>query len=170
MWGRKESFIILAGFMILSLTLIPSNVKGNDVSAPYGGPILQESNITVQSGGHVEIIVSGNVSFDMYFMTDDNFQRAVNNQSFAYIQDLSVMNVTSVDIQKDVPAGTYAIYGLTHGPGMLSSGLGGFVRVTYPSNDSSNTIPLDTIAIVVATALMSVLATYAVMRHSKTRS
>jgi hypothetical protein len=170
MSGRRNVIIILTVVMLLGLTLIPSNAKGKDISAPFGGPVLGESNITVLSGGHIEIVISGNVNFDVYFMTDTNFHKAENNESFGYIQDLSAMNVTSVDLQADVPAGTYAIYGVTHGPGMLS-GPGDFVLVTYPSNgSSSNSIPWDVIAIIGVTTLVSVLATYAVMRYIKNKA
>lgn len=85
------------------------------------GPITQvgsvgsESNITLTSDGHVRVVFTGTTSLDAFFMTEENYQRLNDNQTYAYIQELSATNVTSVDMQADVPMGVYAVYWVSLG-------------------------------------------------------
>jgi hypothetical protein len=163
--------IILAVVMLLGMTLIPSNASaGTTWSRDVPGPVGGVSNITMTSNGHVRVQSSGTAHYSAYFITTFNFNKAENNTTFAYVQELSAMNVTSVDLQPDLPAGSYGVYYVLLEAGNISdNGYPGGVIITYPSS-GGNPIPWDSLAIIGATALVSVLATYAIMRYGKTRS
>lgn len=126
-------------------------------------------NITLTSEGHVRVQSSGTVHYSGYFTTTENVYKANNNTTFAYMQELSGINVTSIDLQADLPAGSYGVYFVLTEAGNVSVPGDGGVAISYPSSNS-NAVPLDILAIVLATALVSVLATYGVMSHIKSRS
>jgi hypothetical protein len=165
MWGRREAIIILGIVMLLGSTLALSDVRADTFHRDSPGPVGGTSDIILTSEAHVRVVSSGTTNYSVYFMTDDNFQNMINNLSYAYIQELSATNVTSVDLQADLPAGSYGIWYVLSAAGTISdNGVHNGMIITYPSNGGYS-IPWDTVAIVALTALVSVLATYAVMKH-----
>jgi hypothetical protein len=163
MWGKRESIAFLVMIVLLAIMTLPSNVEGTMTAWPsVPGKVGGISNIIVKQSGSISCTINGSAHFDVYVMTNDNYNKSEQNIPFAYVQELSRFNVTYAEIKGDVPAGVYAIQIVTLEAGSVT--FNGPI-VTYPSSVSSIAIPWDTAAIIASTALVSILATYTVMKH-----
>ncbi len=126
-------------------------------------PIMQEmTGIPVTENATLNYTVSGNVDFDVYIMTYDNYNRSVDSGSFGYLGDLSVFNVTQANVRGDISAGFYMLVVDTSGAGTVTVN---DVTVNYPSHGSS--IPWDIIAVIIVTAIVASFMTFASMRSRR---
>ena len=103
--------------------------------------------------------IVGNDTFNVYIVTGDNYDRFSHNESFGYIEDVSVVNVTHAIVNGNLPAGNYSLMIWCHGQNSVTI-LG--TGEAYPSTSLS--IPWNIMGIVLATALITVLLTYSIMK------
>ena len=164
MRGREKTIAIIIIMAFIMLTTVPTGAVASSSWSRLGpGPVGGQGNITLTRDGIVSYSMNGTVPFSVYFMTGENLDKAYNNQTFAYIQELSVINITSATVQGNLPAGTYGYLVVASNTGIVGNSSDGIV-ISYPSNNNNVSIPWDTIAIIALTAAVSVLATYAIMR------
>jgi hypothetical protein len=148
---------ILAQFLAMPVSASPTLT----MTSPR--PITTEmTGITVTENATLNYTVSGNVNFDVYIMTYDNYNRSVDNGSFGYLGDLSVFNVTHAEVRGDIGAGYYMLVVNTSGAGTVTVN---DVTVNYPSPGPS--IPWDTIAVIIVTAVVASFMTFALMRFRR---
>lgn len=161
MSGKRLAVLMaIVLLLIVSSILVPSHASAVETSLTTDRSALSSiDGVVMAENGTINYDISGNVTFDVYVMTNDNYARATNNESYAYIDDLSVFNVTSASVRGNLNIGSYLLVVNTHGPGTV---IVTDLEFAYPSNGI--TIPWDTIAMVVVTAVVSVAATYLIMR------
>lgn len=120
------------------------------------------SSLHMAENGTIDFTISGDVNFDVYIATLNNAIRHDNNESFAYIQELSAINVTHADISGELAKGDYAVIVRSYGPGSIT---GSEVQQTYRSTGFP--IPWDTIGIIAVTAAVTALATFTFMKERR---
>jgi hypothetical protein len=165
MEGKKMIAMIIVVLTIPSLSQFlatPVNATPT-LSMTTPRPIMQEmTGIPVTENATLNYTVSGNVNFDVYIMTYDNYNRSVDNVSFGYLGDLSIFNVTQAEVRGDIGAGYYMLVVNTTGAGTVAVN---DVTVNYPSHGSS--IPWDIIVVVIVTAIVASFMTFALMRFRR---
>lgn len=112
---------------------------------------LGGASFSFEHGGRIALNVTGTESFDLYVMTVENFERYTNNSSFGYIDRLSAINVTSADIDGELPAGQYVYWLYAYGAGNFTV----WKEEITPSSDAmdipwSMILPISIVAIVTA--------------------
>ncbi len=133
--------------IILSGLLITSQAAGEEWFYGQGwGGIY----VTLKNDGQLQYNISGS-PFNSYVVTEPNWDRILENQSFGYIAHLSVENVTHVDIKGDLPEGKYviAVFIIQNGSVEFS------YSVTYP--EPPNRIPAVVVLLIIAVAVIAVL-------------
>ncbi len=120
-----------------------------------------ESNIHVLKNGTLAYSGSSEIRFSVLFMTMDNFDRFTKNESFAYIQELSAVNVTQASVQAPIGPGDYAYVMYFYEPGDVTTS---FIQITYPSS-AGLAIPWDIMVAVITTAIVASAVTYVIMKR-----
>lgn len=105
---------VLAIIVLVGFTGVAQIGTADETFGGLGGPC--GVYFSLQEDGLVHYTIWGS-RFSAYIVTEANFEKAANNQSFAYIAHLSVENVTAADVSGDLPKGRYvlAIYILEEG-------------------------------------------------------
>lgn len=165
MEGKKAIaiIVIMLTFPMLAQLLIAPVSASPTLTMTTPRPIMMEMDgIPVTGDGTLNYSISWDVNFNVYIMTYDNYNRSVRNESFGYLGDLSIFNVTQADVKGDISAGYYMLVVNTGGAGTVTLN---DVTVNYPSHVSS--IPWDIIAVIIATAFVASFMTFAFMRFRR---
>jgi hypothetical protein len=112
----------------------------------------------------IEVNVTGSGNhFNVFIVTNYNHERQTNNQSFGYIQDCSVLNVTSADIKGTLKAGDYYILVENLEQGDLS------INDIHVTPLGGAPFPWEMILVVLFTATITAIATFFVSRKVHVR-
>jgi len=165
---RGSWIVAVLILFLISLATTSQSVQGYgylraEKAGPGGG-----ASFVLENDGHVRMNFSGDCRFDVYFMTQENYEKMQDNLTFAYIQELSRFNVTYLDIESDLPAGEYTYRIVFLEAGMVKfEGPPEGLYITYPS--STMIIPWEMIAAIAITAVITASVTYAFINWRKIR-
>lgn len=137
------------------------HVTGPNIFAkPYSQHILSYSKIA--ENGTYELFVNGTGQFfDLYVVTEENALKAMNNESFAYIGEWSVLNITQADINMTLSAGDLYVLIDSHGEGPITID-GPIHKVATDSNGFE--LPMELI-VIVSVAVVLIACVYILMRR-----
>jgi hypothetical protein len=93
-------------------------------------------------------------------MTVENLNKHWTNQSYAYFEEGTYVNVTDADVRIDLLPGSYVVYIDTCGSNNITIS-------DIAAASSGTTIPWDVVISVIITATVSVTGTYYVMNRRK---
>jgi hypothetical protein len=162
--------VLMASIVILTCSAPPADADINLTYPVEHGGNLCGFEFTAIKNGTLTYAVSGSVHFSVLVMTEDNYNRSVFNESFAYISELSALNVTSASYEGPIAPGSY--YALIYI--IDSANVSGQINVynpvfevAYPKSSSDVSIPWDIIATVIVTAVVVSIGTIIVMRIKK---
>lgn len=111
---------ILGAISLAIILVLPHGALGKTTFQRSDPGSLGGAAFSFDDGGHISLNVTGTDSFDLYVMTVENFERYSNNSSFGYIDRFSAINVTSADIDGELPAGQYVYWLYAHGAGIFT--------------------------------------------------
>jgi len=116
--------------------------------------------------------VTGTVRFSILVMDSDNYNRSMLNESFAYISELSAVNVTYASYDGPIGPGTYWALMYIIGPDNITGTIYIYNPVfeigchSHPS-DSDISIPWDIVITAAVTAIVVSIGTIAVVRKKR---
>jgi hypothetical protein len=163
MWGSVKLLLAVLFAGCLALVYISSNADAS-IGYPdaYPGAVGGEG-FSVLNESAIEVVVTGSGQhFNVYIVTEESHQLQMENQSFGYIQELSRTNVTSADITGVLPVGNYWV--------LVQNLERGDIEIQGPTitpRSESNQAPWDLIIAVAATAVITCLATFAILRYKQ---
>ncbi len=160
--------VSLAFSFVFSMVLIASIVSAEDsLSYPNlaPGPIV---GITFHMDGNhtFETIINGSgQQFNVFIGPAESYAKAINNESFAYYQEYSMLNVTYADINFSLPTGIYTI--------LVQNLQRGDVTIRDPVMKSGAivengiSIPWEIIGTIAITSVVTASITYMVVTRKK---
>jgi hypothetical protein len=159
-WGSKLAMVMVLSFCAVLLLSTPATSlsQHGTITTNGGNGYAGGFSFNMVKNGVFNYAVLGDDTFSVYIVNQENYERFSHNESFSYIEDVSIENITHANMSGDLQAGEYNFMFWCHGQNNVT--ILGVGRV-YPSNDLA--IPWNDIALVSITAVISVLATYLVM-------
>lgn len=149
-------------FFILLFSFLPfaQPVQANFDNG-FDGPGFVGYSLNLTADGQINYTAYSNAHFDVYVTTyPDNSNKFLHNQSFGYIQSVSVINTTYAAVQGSLPAGQYVVWVQSHEQGRVHwSG----VDAIGPSQSLS--IPWDIVATIAIAAIVTVIGTHMVLKR-----
>jgi hypothetical protein len=121
------------------------------------------NGIDMTEDGTVHYKMAGEVPFNVYIVTYENYEKGIKNESFAYVGELSAFNVTSVDITGELKEGPYLFYIESLGAGNVT-----IYSIEQIYSPGGNVLLLwDMAFIITSTAILASLITYVILNKRK---
>jgi hypothetical protein len=160
MLGKKFSAVMFAVSLLPMLLILgssPASAFQSTMTAPFAA--MQEMDgIPLSETEIVNYSMTADVNFDVYVMTYDNYNKTLRNEAFGYVDSLSALNVTSVNIRGELSPGFYFLVVETHGAGTVT-----YYGLHLTPIANGGPIPWETIAVIVLTAAIASFVTFALM-------
>jgi hypothetical protein len=157
--GHSSDTLTFFAITFMSTPAISLNQHGT-ITTGGGNGYAGGFSFNMTRNGVFNYTVLGDDTFSVYILNQENYERFSHNESFGYIEDLSIENITHANESGNLHAGEYDLMFWCHGQNnvtILGSG------ETYPSNGLA--IPWSGIGLISITTIVSVFATYLVMKN-----
>jgi len=101
---KRHLWNLIMVMLLFSILTIGSSFA---IADEFGGKGPFKADLLVKEDGILSYEATGS-GFSIFVMTQENYQRLIENQSFAYIDHLSVLNTTHVEVSGEISKGSYA--------------------------------------------------------------